>query len=324
VNGRWRAALALVVLALTVGCLGSVGPDRSMETVDLTIATPQESTTSDRQFEPRTVRFLGPGSGGSAVIGENGSGLVVDAGADRNATAVRGALSRAGITAYDLWITGFNRTRLGGGPALLAHRPPANIGFSGLTANTSGYHRFLRAVVDAERQYRLYRSTAPFSYSTAGGTVQVVAPPPEYLADGAPAHNEVALAYTANGQRVLWVGDPGTHEERWLLNDSDADLGAAVLVLAAGARPSAELLDAVAPETVVVQGRTGANRTAERFTARPATVYRPAIEGPLTLRLHENRTVIGTDTPTPLPTAMPQSTNTTAAGTETTRGTGSR
>lgn len=319
---RWRVGLTLVVLVLTIGCLGSVGPDRSMETVDLTIATPQASTATERPVASSTVRFLGPGRGGSAVIEADGGGIVVDAGADRNATALRRALARAGIDRYDLWITGFNRTRIGGAPALLAHRPPANIGFSGLTANTTGYHRFLRAVVDVERQYRLYRSTAPFSYSTAGGTVEVLSPPEAYLADGNPAHNEVVLAYTANGHRVLWAGDPGVPEERWLLNASDADLGADVLVLAAGATPSAALLDAVGPETVVVQGRAGANRTAERFRDRPATVHRPGIEGRLTLRLQENRTAVVTGTPTP-PPATPPSTNTTA-GSGTTRATGGR
>jgi beta-lactamase superfamily II metal-dependent hydrolase len=314
--GLRTAAPVVLLIALTVvaGCAGTSGSDRSFETIELTVTTPSTDTTGPTRPQYRTVQFLGPGASAVITDGSNHS-LVVDAGADPNATRVRRTLSRRGIETYDLWITGFNETRLGGAPTLVRERPPENIGFSGLTATTSVYDRFLRAVVDGGLQYVFFGVTERFAYGHEVGLVDVLAPPKEYLADRDPAHNELVLEYEADETTVVWVGDPGQAEQQWLLENADS-LEASVLVLSAGASPSDQLLDAVDPDTVVVQGRDGANRTAALVDDGATDVYRPGIEGTVTLRLRADGSNVERATPTPsAPTAKPPSTVTPRSGT---------
>jgi beta-lactamase superfamily II metal-dependent hydrolase len=309
----------VLVLAVLAGCADTAESDRSIETFEITVATPSSET--DVPPQPRTVQFLGPGRGESALITDGSdNGLVVDAGADSNATRVRGAMARTAVESYDLWITGFNETRLGGAPTLVRERPPENIGFNGLTTSSPVYDRFLRAVVAVGRQYVLFGERNPFRYARAGGRLAVLAPPEDDLADGDPAHNELVVTYEAHDTAVLWLGDPGQAERQWLLENDETALDASVLVLSAGASPTDRLLDAVDPETVVVQGSEGANRTVAAVEDAGADVYRPGIEGTVTLRIRADGPSVerGTPTPavettTPPPTATP-SPGTTAAG----------
>jgi beta-lactamase superfamily II metal-dependent hydrolase len=295
--------LLVIALTLVAGCLGTAESERSVETVELTASTPVPHTVEPR--ESSTIRFLGPGPGESAVIADGSNvGIVVDTGADPNATSVRRALSRADIEYYDLWITGFNETRFGGAPSLVRTRPPSNIGFNGLTASKPLYNRFLHAVVATNRQHQLFGETSQFVYGQAGGTLSVLAPPESYLADRDPAHNEIVLRYDAHEITVLWLGDPGKQETQWLLAQRGGELNASVLVLSAGATPSDRLLSSVDPETVVVQGREGANRTAELVGDASVDVYRPGIEGTVTLRIVEDDPTVHTTLGTP-PTVTP-------------------
>jgi beta-lactamase superfamily II metal-dependent hydrolase len=288
---RWTgiAVVLLVVLTVSAGCVGESDRDRSVETFELTVSTPPSQTADLEAVPERNVTFLGLAEGQSSlVVGPGGSAIVVDAGADPNASRILTALNASGVDYYDLWLTGFNRSRIGGAATLVRRRPPANVGFSGLTAPGEDYDQFLRAAVESDRQRALFGELNGFAYGHAGGLVDVLAPPRDYLADRAPAHNELVISYTAADTRVVWLGDPGRQEERWLLEEHDGSLEADVAVLAAGATPSAELLAALDPSIVVVQGTQHANRTVEAVRGADAEVYRPAREGAVTLRIGAN------------------------------------
>jgi beta-lactamase superfamily II metal-dependent hydrolase len=297
--GRYVPVVLLLATALTAGCTDTAGTDRSVETVEITVSTPAPTTPEPQPT--RTVHFLALEEGASSlVVGERGSGIVVDTGSDPNATRVRRAMNRTGLEYYDLWLTGFNETRLGGAAALVRDRRPENIGFNGLTVQKSSYDAFLRAVVDVDRQRLLFDETASFSYFTASGSLQVLGPPSEYLAGGDHAQNELALAYESGETRVLWLGDPGRPEERWLLERSNHSLEADALVLAAGATPSSRLVEAVGPDSVVILGRAGANRTTEHLASTSSVeIHRPARDGRVTLRITEDGATMETGTRTP-------------------------
>jgi competence protein ComEC len=215
--------------------------------------------------------------GTTLLVDDDGQGLVVDTGGDPNATRLRAALSTTGVTDYDLWLTGGDPEALGGAGALLRTSPPSDIGFNGITQNNSAYRRYLRGAVASDRQRNLFEEENGFTYIHSSGTVSVLAPPSDFLANGTPAHNRLVLTYTTGSTRVLWTGNLSRRQADWLTDTHDDALDATVLVVPANATLTPRLLDAIAPETVVIQG------TGDPVDNTTAAVYQTARDGTVTV-----------------------------------------
>jgi len=275
----WTVVLGLLVL--TAGCLG--GEPAEVATYDIESPTAAPSPTPRPASVTLTVRD--PATGDSTLVRHpNGDTLLVDAGGERDASAVSAGLASAGVSSLGLLLTtGVDADDIGGAAAVLDRHRPDSIGHSGMVANSTDYTRYLRAVVRADRGGRFYSMSNRTVFPYAGGEVSVLAPPDPPLNDGAPRDNVAVISYRYNRERVLFLGDASRREQRWLRNQSGSNLNASVVIVDDGSVASATTLRRIEPEWIVVAGDgPGASRVPDG----PWSVRTIDETGPLQLRIH--------------------------------------
>lgn len=273
---RSIAALAGILLLLTGGCVGGQSADeRDIATYE--VKTPTHPPTSTPVPSATELVALNLHRGDATLL-RNGNGvLLIDTGGDPNATRIRGWLSSAGVDRVDLLVaTGVAAGEIGGAAAVIEHHRPGAVLQNGLVTRSEAYHRYLRAVVRADRGGRLYRVTSRTGFQFGNGTVAVLAPPDPPLNDGQPADNVIVLAYELRGSRVLVLGDASRAEQRWLRNRSESNLRASVVVVDDPSVPTESLLRTADPELVIVGGN---GSTTANVPDGPWTIRRTATDG---------------------------------------------
>jgi competence protein ComEC len=289
-----RTRVAVLVLAvLLAGCLGSADPagDRTY-----TLRTPDVSTPEPTD-DTLEVHFIDVGHADSTLlIGPAGNTLLIDAGRDPNATAVRRYLDRQGIEEIDiLFSTHSHRTSIGGQAAVIRALETDGQGInaiaqSGLTAQSPAYDRYLRAVIDANLQFDFYESRAGAGFPFGDINETVLGPPTPYLADGDPDENSLVMRFEYGNTSILLPGDIGPVAQRRLVDNHSASVNATALKVsrrgaANGSGPA--FIDAVSPEVAVV---SAANTTARRPDS--ATFRRLAAAGARTYWTATHGTVV--------------------------------
>lgn len=278
-----------------MGCLGGGTADKNNPIYTAKLETPSPSPSLEQRGETTAthIHFIGVSRGESSFIHGDGYLLVIDSGADPNATVVRRQVAqhnhqlsdqpRLRSNSYELWLQNVHQENIGGASALVSEYPTNGIGSNGLKGNTSEYTHLIQ--VTSNSSFRFFNKSAGFVYYRSGGIFRIHAPPTGYLANDSPAQNELIISFSAHNRTVLWLGNPGAQEEQWFQQQLNASFAPDVVVLSAGATPSRALLQDLRPEIIVIEGSEGINRTRDAISHTNVTVYEPSKSGTTTLNL---------------------------------------
>ena len=285
-------ALGLVVVIVVAGCAGvAPAPDTTQSpTPEPTVTTTVNGTA--------TVHFINVGQSVSTlVVGPTGETMLVDTGdwPDDGEYVLR-YLKARGIDRLDsLVVSHTDADHIGGNAAVIDYYETEADGVGavydpGLAASTQTYSGYLDAV--EAHNVTLYETRAGDAIPLAGLDVRVMGPPEPYLASGARNENSIVLRLAYGTTSVLLTGDAEAIQEADLVERYGSDLNATVLKAGhhgSATSTSAELLDAVTPNAVIVssayESRYGHphEETLQRLADRSLPTYWTATHGNIVL-----------------------------------------
>ncbi len=160
----------------------------------------------------------------------------------------------------------------------------------GITSSSQTYERYLDAI--EEHDVTLYQTRAGDGISFEGASVDVLAPPDGYVANGDRNENSIVLRVAHGGSSFLLPGDAGPEGEEYLVDEYESALN--VSVLQAGhhgsdTSSSAALLDAATPRLAVISSAYDSQyghpdeAVLDRLTSRSIQTYWTATHGDVVL-----------------------------------------
>jgi competence protein ComEC len=232
--------LAVVVLLVLAGCAGTapLGDSPNATTaLDSSPANENPSTndTANLTAGNLSVHFIDVGQGSSVlVVGPTGETLLYDTGNWKDdGEHVLDYLRARNVTRIDYLVTSHaDADHIGGHAEVIDYYETHDGGIGaiydpGIAAATQTYEEYLDAV--EEHDVTLYRTQAGDEIPMDGVSVQVLAPPENYLAAEERNENSLVLRMTYGNASVLLPGDAGAEAERYLTDTYGDRLDATIL-----------------------------------------------------------------------------------------------
>ncbi|WP_336000159.1 lamin tail domain-containing protein [Halorientalis halophila] len=299
---RWAAVVLVAFLVALAGCgsMTDVGMDGTPASTPGT--TGDGSTTGTPTVASAngslSVHFINVDQGSSTlVVGPNNETILIDSGDwQDDGEYVLEYLRDNDMERIDhLVTTHADADHIGGHAAVIDYFETEADGVGavydpGITSSSQTYERYLDAI--EEHDVTLYQTRAGDGISFEGASVDVLAPPDGYVANGDRNENSIVLRVAHGGSSFLLPGDAGPEGEEYLVDEYESALN--VSVLQAGhhgsdTSSSAALLDAATPRLAVISSAYDSQyghpdeAVLDRLTSRSIQTYWTATHGDVVL-----------------------------------------